>query len=135
MSIATDVYGTDSLYTRTLGSTATWSPNLARAGEYEVFVWYSGSRYGNRDTGAEYTVNHAQGSETVIVNQDQGSGAWVSLGMFSFDAGTAGNVTLACHFEGGDTVIIADAVRFMPISDPVEMIVDNQDAGFTTTGT
>jgi len=113
VSIATDTYAENSLYSRIVGSSATWTPILTKTGSYQVYVWYSGSKYGNRDTAAEYTVNYGGGSQTVTVNQDQGSGAWVPLGTFFFDAGNSGNVTLLYDSVDSTKVVIADAVRFV----------------------
>ena len=78
-----------------------------------MYVWYSGSEYGNRDPQADYTVNYAGGSETVIVDQDQGSGAWVLLGSYFFNAGSSANVTLVYNSADSTKVAIADAVRFV----------------------
>ncbi|WP_415407782.1 hypothetical protein ACLHDG_04420 [Sulfurovum sp. CS9] len=75
-----------------MNSSAIWTPTLPEAGSYYVYVWYSGSSSYDRDTNADYTVNHAGGSETIVIDQNQGSGDWVSLGVFSFNAGTGGNV-------------------------------------------
>ncbi len=75
-------YGETFLYTRTTDDSATWNPTLSVEGSYEVYVWCSGSSYGNRNTSADYTVNHAGGSQTITIDQDQGSGNWVSLGIF-----------------------------------------------------
>ena len=112
VSIATDVYSDNSLYSRTVDSSATWTPILIESGIYEVYVWYSGSEYGNRDTSADYTVNYAGGSETIMVNQDQGSGSWLLIGTFSFNAGSNGNVTLVSN-TNNSRVSIADAVKFV----------------------
>ncbi len=112
-SIATDSYAGISLYSMTVGSSTTWRPNMPETGSYEVHVWYSGSQYGNRDTSADYTVNYAGDSQTIAVDQDQGSGAWVTLGTFFFNAGNNGNVTLVYDSADSSKVAIADAVRFV----------------------
>src|SRR5690606_27317236 len=51
----------------------------------------------------------------VSVNQQVNGGAWNLLGSFSFDAGTAGNVRI--RTTGTNGVVIADAVRFVPVID------------------
>ncbi len=87
-----------------------WRPTLPQAGEYEVAVHYvSGS---NRADNSPFTVNHATGTTTVLVNQQINDSTWVRLGEFSFDAGTNGSVTLGNN--ANPTVVIADAVRFRP---------------------
>jgi lysophospholipase L1-like esterase len=87
---------------------AVWRPILPHAGDYEVAVHYvSGA---NRALDAPYTVHHLSGTITIDVNQRENSSTWVPLGVYSFDAGTSGLVTLAN--AAGPTVVIADAVRF-----------------------
>ena len=108
---AADEYAGSSLFSRSLGSSATWTPALPEAGSYEVYVWYSGSSAYDRDTNADYTVNHAGGSENIVIDQNQGSGEWVLLGLFSFNAGSSGNVTLLHDVKSGGTS--ADAVKFV----------------------
>jgi len=131
-SIANDEYAGSSLYSRTLNSSATWTPALPDAGLYEVYVWYSGSIHGNRDTQAQYTVNYSGGSQTVSINQNQGSGAWVSLGVFKFDAGNSSNVTLLCGLDGGESVVIADAVKFVPVDNVSVDFIDTFDTDTTS---
>ena len=88
---------------------ATWTPDLPRAGAYAVHVSYAPGP--GRDADARYTVRHAGGETTVSVNQTMGAGTWVYVGTFEFEAGRAGAVTLAPSPGGGATVS-ADAVRF-----------------------
>ena len=89
------------------GSTATWTPNIPEAGEWEVFArWTSDS---NRATDAPYTVSHAEGDTTVDVNQEQDGGTWYSLGVFTFNAGPA-SVTLS---NDANQYVIADAIRLI----------------------
>jgi lysophospholipase L1-like esterase len=85
-----------------------WRPDLPAAGEYEVCVHYVAGP--NRADNAPFTVHHAGGSVTVAVNQQVNDSTWVSLGTYSFDAGTAGFVSLSN--AAAPTVVIADAVRF-----------------------
>ena len=107
---ASDEYEGSSVFSKILNSSATWTPTLPEAGLYDVYVWYTGSTY-NRDTDASYTVNYAGGSETIGIDQNQGSGDWVLLGTFTFNAGISGNVILLRDAETGGTS--ADAVRFV----------------------
>lgn len=101
-------------------NTATFRPNLAEAGKYEVAAWWlSGA---NRSAGAAFTVNHVGGSATVSKDQRSGAKQWNVLGTFEFAAGSDGYVTLSS--AGSDlgtnpaaTVISADAVRFVRVGD------------------
>lgn len=121
-------YGTQGRYAATGdGSvTATWNPNLSKAGTYEVFAWWvDGS---NRANNATYQISHAKGTSTKAVNQMANGGKWNSLGTFSFDGGTAGKVVLSNKAEASKYVI-ADAICFVFRSASV--IVDNSNSGFT----
>ncbi|MBI3977266.1 MAG: peptidoglycan DD-metalloendopeptidase family protein [Chloroflexi bacterium] len=90
---------------------ARWTPNLPAAGRYEVFV-YVPSNYAGAH--ARYRIQHAAGTETVEVYQEEYSDEWVSLGVFAFAAGTAGSVDLADETGAPPNaeVVGFDAVKF-----------------------
>jgi hypothetical protein len=90
---------------------------LPAPGRYEVRVVYSPS--GNRATNVPITIEHAGGSDTVLLNQRQAppiDGAFASLGTFSFTADRPAVVTFGT--EGTDEHVIADAVQFLPVKEP-----------------
>jgi len=108
----------------------------------------------NRAIDAPYTVYYNGGSQTVDVNQTSGGGAWVLLGTYYFQSGTAGYVNLGNGPAEGSKVVVADAVRFLPTgggptntptntptstptpaTTPVERIIDDGDSGYTKSGT
>jgi hypothetical protein len=91
---------------------AIWQPTIPAADWYEVFVRYTVAT--NRHTAAAYTVNYDGGSLIVPVDQTTGGGIWVSLGMFPFAAGTAGDVRLDGSIPATKTVA-ADAVRWVSL--------------------
>ena len=121
-------------------STATWRPTFPAAGTYEVFAVFL--RSGNRPTAAPYTITHAEGTDTVQINQN-GSLALmeVSLGTYAFAAGTAGSVKLANN--GSTGYYIADAILFRAVVPPVptisalnrniKYVYDNNAPGITAT--
>jgi hypothetical protein len=91
---------------------ATFVPTLPAAGEYEVRLIFPPAS--NRSTAAPVTVNYAGGSKTVPVNQRElpkGQPA-VSLGVFRFEAGKKGSVTISNAGTRGHVVV--DAVQFVP---------------------
>lgn len=109
---APDRYGTNYAYTSgaVQGKSATWTPNIARAGNYRVYVWYpQGS---NRHTAAPYTVYYNGGSRLYTVNQTTGGGQWNLLGTHPFAAGSSGRITLTNEGVPSDKNVMADAVRF-----------------------
>ncbi|WP_442506615.1 hypothetical protein SH528x_005469 [Novipirellula sp. SH528] len=96
-------------------STATFRPTIMVAGQYEVFVKYSS--HANRASNAKVSVTHADGTFSILQNQKSGGGVFHSLGLFNFEAGTAGFVRIDA--AGSNGFVTADAVQFTFISDPV----------------
>ncbi|MBI5182826.1 MAG: hypothetical protein HY999_00470, partial [Nitrospinae bacterium] len=107
-------FGTDFRYHRRGTGTdkVTWEVELPDGpGNYEVSVWYPVSNL--LATNAPYTIQHADGSNTVLVNQGINGGGWVSIGSYRFlDNGTE-HVILS---DNANSWVTADAVRFMPIN-------------------
>ena len=96
-------------------NTATWTPNVAQAGTYEVYArWTS---HANRATNATYTVTHGSGSSAVTVDQQQGGATWNLLGTFSLSPGNTHKISLTDQANG---FVIADAIRLVPISIQAE---------------
>jgi hypothetical protein len=86
------------------GNKATWRPNLLSAGTYQVYAYKVA--HANSDPNTRYDV----GGTTTFVNGTTGASGWVSLGSFSFPAGTANAVTLT---SSGSGCARADAVKFV----------------------
>jgi hypothetical protein len=92
---------------------AKYTPDLPKAGKYEVRLSYSPNA--NRATNVPVTITHAGGSATVTVNQRKAppvSEMFVSLGTFMFEKGTAGNVVVTN--ASADGYVVVDAVVFLP---------------------
>lgn len=107
-------YGADYRYKLTDDAPAgevEWRPTLIHAGSYQVDVWYRSTGTG-RPSNAKYTVHAFTGNTDVIINQQINGSQWVSLGTFSFLAGTTGSISLTSQAEAGKT-IVADAMRFV----------------------
>ena len=91
---------------------ATYVPDLPKAGEYEVRLYYSPSS--NRATNVPVVVTHAAGSSTVKVNQQKAlpaNSAYIVLGTYRFDQGKAGKVVISNTEVNGHVVI--DALEFI----------------------
>jgi hypothetical protein len=69
---------------------------------------------------APYTINHAEESTTVRVNQQTNGNRWNLLGEFRFGPGTAGNVVLTDEGVASADIVSADAVRFVLIQPDEE---------------
>lgn len=107
-------YGANYLHDGNSGKgtkTITYRPSLL-AGTYEVYIRYTSAS--GRASNVPVTINHNDGSETVIVNQRSGGGAWQLLGAYPFAAGATGHVMISNAGTNGH--VIADAFRFVPIT-------------------
>ncbi len=101
-------------------STCTWTPNIPESGDYPVYVFYRGLATRNPTT--TYTIRHAGGVSTVVLDQTSYGSQYVYLGTWYFLAGVDrdhGSVSVSS--QGTGTYVHADAVRFGGGSDP-----DNQ---------
>jgi len=106
--------GTDYRWTGTaagtLTATAVWTATLPADGRYAVYVWYRSDT--DRASDARYTVHHAGGETTVVVDQQHHGITWHYLGTYGFQAGEDARVTLSNLSSQSGRVVIADAVRF-----------------------
>ncbi len=118
VSGGTDPYGTNSVWARN-GVSYTFAMIGQVAGNYEVFMWWSG--YSSRAASIPVAINHASGTTSVTVNQRQNPGQWNSLGTYYFDG--SGSVTITA--ATGDTLsTCADAVKFTLVSSETAPIAD-----------
>ncbi|MBI5183771.1 MAG: hypothetical protein HY999_05360 [Nitrospinae bacterium] len=111
---------------------ATWLAELSdSAGSYEVFIWYPS--FPVLATNAPFTITYADpvtglpASNTILIDQTQDGGQWVSLGIYDFIDDCCEGVNLT---DKADSLVVADAVRFEPVG-----VVDNTDTDFKVTGT
>lgn len=107
VSGGTSPYGANSLWARD-GATYSWAFTPPQAGDYEVFMWWSG--WSSRSTSVPVDIQHQGGTTRVVVNQLQNAGKWNSLGTFSFAAATSYKVTITS--QKYPTSTCADAVKF-----------------------
>ena len=101
------VYASTSL---TETAVARWTPDIATAGYYPVFIWFRDAT--DRSTDAFYRIVHKGGVSTVTIDQNKVGKGWVWLGNFYFDAGTNGYLELSNISANTGTIVIADAARF-----------------------
>ncbi len=97
---------------------ATFTPDLPRAGWYEVRLAHCANV--RRTTTAPVTIRHADGETLVRVNQREEpphARLWRTLGTFRFPAGRAGFVRIG-NASTADGYVIVDAVQFLPVPSP-----------------
>jgi hyaluronate lyase len=90
----------------------TYTPRI-QAGSYEVFLRWPAAA--SHSASVPVDIAHAGGITPVAVNQQANGGQWVSLGVYTFNAGTAGYVRIS---NAGTTgTVCADAVKFVRALD------------------
>jgi hypothetical protein len=96
---------------------AEWRPEIPESGKYRIEIYAPYCNTGASETkGAHYTVEHAQGSSSVIINQDERIGLWTSLGDYFLSAGNESSVHLDDLTEtDAGRGIWFDAIRLLPI--------------------
>lgn len=107
---AANKYGVDSLYScgrRT--DTYRWTPNLPKAGSYQVYVWWASG--GNRSANVPITVATTAGPVSKNFDQRNTGGSWVLHGTYNFSPGTQGYVELS----DANGAASADAVKFVAV--------------------
>src|SRR5690606_28557614 len=92
-------------------NTATWDPQLTQTAEYEIFAKWT--QHPNRATNAQYIITHANGTDTVTVNQQQNSSQINSIGTYTLDQNSI--IQLSDEANG---YVIADAVQITQTSTP-----------------
>ena len=89
---------------------ARYRPTIPEAGFYPVYAWTSSG--GDRATDQLYRVHHPGGNNEVTVNHRRVGNGPVYLGTYYFDAGTDGYVDISNRSNSGDSVVVADMIRF-----------------------
>lgn len=94
-------------------SRATWIPEITKEAEYAVYVSYKSLPNSVED--AHYSVYHAGGVSTFVVNQTMGGGTWIYLGTFLFKPEKKGVdqnfITLTNESATAGKIVTADAVK------------------------
>ncbi len=105
---ATGYYGTNSVWSRD-GATFTWQFTPTVSGIYDVSMWWTTTS--TRGAAIPVTIDHADGSETVAINQLENAGQWNTLASsLTFLSGVTYNVTITTRPYPASTC--ADAVKF-----------------------
>ena len=83
---------------------------LTTTGNYNVSAYIPASNA--TATAARYKVYYNNGNQTVVINQSQNAGQWVSLGTFPFLQGNTGYVRLGDAGGNQGQQIVFDAVKW-----------------------
>ncbi len=113
---ASEHHGLNSLFARgTDPASYRFTPTLASAGNYEVFVW--NSCFSPREQEVPHTIAHSDGFTTVLVDQNCTTGShgeFLSLGVYAFPAGARGFVEISNDGTATFGNVGADAALFVP---------------------
>jgi thermitase len=113
LSSGTGPYGATSLYScGTVANAYRWTPQIATAGNYDVYVWWT--THTNRSSNVPYSVTHSSGTSTVLFDQKVNGGKWMLMGRYNFAAGKSGFVEV----KASNGLVIADAVRLVRVVTP-----------------
>ena len=91
---------------------ATWAPLFPASGYYRVYVaWGAGS---SRKPNITYHVNHADGTDTFLLDQSSATNIWFQLGSgtFAFNMGAGGTVRMTNEATNVSGNMFAGPVMF-----------------------
>ena len=94
---------------------ATFTPNLPLTGLYEVRISHNSNI--RRANDVPITIHHAKGKSVVLINEGDPAPIaklFRSIGIFEFEKGNEGSVTIGTEGTEGKYVIV-DAVQFIPV--------------------
>ena len=90
--------------------TATYRPNIGKAGYYSVAIQYPAGA--NRAINSPWFISYQGGSTNVLVNQQSNGGIWLQLAASCpFAAGTNGYIQVSNNAGPVANVVMADGVR------------------------
>lgn len=89
----------------------TWKPTLSAAGNYEILAYIPGGT-GCTAVNANYKIYHSNGVTSVVIDQTQNTGQWVSLGTYGLAAGQSAYVYLGDSSSVASQNIAFDAMKF-----------------------
>ncbi|MEA1874387.1 MAG: PKD domain-containing protein [Bacteroidota bacterium] len=126
-----DGYNNHAWYTITMADDSDicrvkWIPTPEQVGNYEIFAYIPAS---NADAeGAPYKIFDANGEHIVIINQNEYSDEWVSLGMFEYQIGADFYTYLGDSTGIDGQSIVYDAVKYDYIPEPIASFeLESQD--------
>jgi len=117
---ASSDYGANYIHDNNTGKGAgkyvQFTPTIAASGVYQVYAWWVSGSDRSAATPIDITYSNGAGgttTTTVTVDQTLNGGKWVLLGVYRFDAGTAGKIKI--RTDGTSGRVVADAVRLVPV--------------------
>ncbi len=126
---ASGFWATNSVWANDAGDSFTFTANIVPGITYQVYEWHT--QWSSRYTAVPHQIRSgATLLGTTNVNQQVNGGQWNLLGTYTFADATASVTILATPGYSS----CADAVRFVPVTTPVEMTIDNLDITTSSVG-
>ena len=94
-----------------------WRPQIPLSGRYQIEIYAPYCNTGASETeGAHYTVQSTQGTDSIIINQNDRIGLWTSLGDYNLEAGSGTVIRLDDLTQtDSNRGVWFDAIRLLPI--------------------
>ena len=121
-------WATNSVWANDTGDSFTFTANLVAGVTYQVYEWHT--VWPSRYTAVPHRIySGATLLQTANVDQQVNGGQWNLLGTYTFNGPASVTILATPGFSSN-----ADAVRFVPVTTPVEVIVDNLDVTTSSVG-
>ena len=95
-----------------------FNPELTVEASYEVYGWWVASF--NRATDTPFIIDHANGADTVYVNQSVNGSSWQYIGTFTFN-GAEGESIRVTAGATTNQYVVADAIKLISYDDGFEV--------------
>ncbi len=109
-SAGLNFYGTQSLYSRDVDATYSYTIQIPEPGTYDVNLWWT--EYISRSTNVAIDITHGDGTTRVYVNQKQNGGQWNTIGSWYF----ATDAIVTLHSDPANNSTNTDAVQLTAIA-------------------
>ncbi|MHB1459125.1 MAG: golvesin C-terminal-like domain-containing protein [Armatimonadota bacterium] len=93
---------------------AIFTPNVPKTGKYTVYTWYGPDTFSDHAEKAPVIIKSLDGISTRYANSRLLKAHWVKLGVFRFEKGRKGSISMT---NGADANVLADAVKLVPLKD------------------
>ena len=110
-------WGTSYLHNNNSGQgskSVTYTPEIPADGTYQIYLFWNANIY--RATNIPVDIVHADGTETISINQQDGGEDWNYIGTWDFERGTSGSITI--RTDGVNNYVVADGLRMFTVIKP-----------------
>ncbi len=109
-SAGANSYGTQSLYSRDVDATYSYTVKITEPGTYDVNLWWT--EYFSRSTNVAVDIKHRDGTARVHINQKQNGGEWNNIGSWYFTE----DAIITIYSDPANNSTNADAVQLLSVN-------------------